>query len=78
MTGQTSAKWRLDSCEAITRASYPPLVLRGDLWAPIVRGDGVVRGAAIGVGIGKPTVFNISLLPLALSGHVGDDLQQAR
>ncbi len=47
---QTYGKWWLDACAAITRASYAPLVLRGVLRAPIVRGDGVVCGAAIGVG----------------------------
>ena len=46
---QTYMKCWLDSCEAITRASYPPLVLRGGLWAPIVRDGGVVRGEGVGV-----------------------------
>lgn len=59
MTSLTSAKWSLDSCEAITRANYPHFVPRGALWAPIVWGGGVVRGAAIEVGMGKPTIFNI-------------------
>ena len=43
-------KWWLDYCAAITRASYPPLVLRGGLWAPIVRGGDVVRGEGMEVG----------------------------
>ena len=47
---QTYGKWWLDSCAAITRASYPSLVLRGGLWAPIVRGGGVVRGEGMEVG----------------------------
>jgi hypothetical protein len=59
MTSQTSAKWSLDSCEAITRANYPPLLPRGALWAPIVWNGGVVRGAAIEVGMGKPTELHI-------------------
>jgi hypothetical protein len=49
MTSQTSAKWSLDSCEAITRANYPSLVLRGGLWASIIRGGGVVRGEGMEV-----------------------------
>jgi hypothetical protein len=47
---QTYVKWWLDSCAAITRASYPPLGLRGGLWAPIVRDGGVVRGEGMEVG----------------------------
>jgi hypothetical protein len=47
---QTYGKWWLDSCAAITRASYSPLVLRGGLWAPIVRGGVVVRGEGMEVG----------------------------
>jgi hypothetical protein len=47
---QTYVKWWLDSCAAITRASYPPLVRCGGLWAPIVRGGGVVRGEGMEVG----------------------------
>jgi len=42
-------KWWLDSCEAVTRASYPPLMLRDCLRAPIVRGGGVVRGEGMEV-----------------------------
>ena len=49
---QAYGKWWLDSCAAITRASYPPFVLRGGLWAPIVRGGVVVRGAGMGLGHG--------------------------
>jgi hypothetical protein len=41
------------------RANHPRLVPRGGLRAPIVWGDGMVCGAAIWVGMGKPTVFNI-------------------
>jgi nucleotide-binding universal stress UspA family protein len=48
---QAYGKWRLDSCAAITRASYLPLVLRRGLWAPIVRGGGVVRGEGMEVGM---------------------------
>jgi hypothetical protein len=59
---QPYGKWWLDSCAAITRASYVPLVLRGGLWAPINWGGGVGCGAAIGVGVGKPIVFNICCL----------------
>jgi hypothetical protein len=47
---RTYVKWWLDYCAAITRASYPPLVLRGGLWAPIVRGGDVVRGEGMEVG----------------------------
>ena len=47
---QAYGKWWLDSCAAITRASYRPFVLRGGLWAPIVRGGGVVRGEGMEVG----------------------------
>ena len=47
-----SAKWWRNSCEAITRASYPFLVPRGGHWAPIVGGSGVVRGAGNGGGMG--------------------------
>ena len=47
---QTYGKWWLDSCAVITSASYPPLVLRGGLWAPIVRGGVVVRGEGMEVG----------------------------
>ena len=59
MTSQTSPKWRMDSCEAITCDNHSPLVPRGGLRAPIVWGDGVVRDAAIGVGMGEPIVFSI-------------------
>lgn len=59
MTSQ-SCEVLLDSCEAITRASYPSLMLRGGLRAPIVRGGGVVCGEGMELGMGKPTVFNIS------------------
>ena len=47
---QTYGKWWLDSYAAITRASYAPHVLCGGLWAPIVRGGGVVRGEGMEVG----------------------------
>jgi hypothetical protein len=47
---QTYGKWWLDSCAAITSASYPSLVLRGGLWAPFVRNGGVVRGEGMEVG----------------------------
>lgn len=56
---QPYGKWRLDSCAAITRASYVPLVLRGAIWAPINWGGGLGCDAAIGVGTGMPIVFNI-------------------
>jgi hypothetical protein len=46
---QTFVKWWLDPYAAITRASYPPLVFRGGLGAPIVRGGGVVRGEGMEV-----------------------------
>lgn len=51
MTKQAPGNWRLDSCEALTRASYPPLLPRGRLWAPSVWGDDVVRGAGNGGGM---------------------------
>ena len=44
-----SCKVWLDSCEAIARARYRPLVFRGGLRTPIVRGGGVVRGAGMEV-----------------------------
>ena len=47
---QAYGKWQLDSCAAITCASYPPLMLRRGLWAPIVRSGGVVRGEGMEVG----------------------------
>lgn len=44
-----SAKWWRNSCGAIARARYRPLVFRGGLRTPIVRGGGVVRGAGMEV-----------------------------
>jgi len=44
MMSQRYAQWRLDSCEVVTSADHPTFFPRGDLWASIVRGDGVVRG----------------------------------
>jgi hypothetical protein len=58
MLSRRYAKWLLGSCEAVTRANHRHFLPRDGHWAPIVRGDGVVHGAAIGVGMGKPTVFN--------------------
>ncbi len=46
---QTSAKWWVDSCEAITRGNHLPFVPRGGLWAPIAWGGDMVCGAGMGV-----------------------------
>lgn len=49
MMSQRYAKWKLDSCEIVTRADHPHLLSRGGLWASIVRGDGMVCGEGMEV-----------------------------
>ena len=54
-------KWQsstVAACEEVMRANHPRLVPRGGLRAPIVWGDGMVCGAAIWVGMGKPTAVS--------------------
>lgn len=46
---QRYVKWWLGSCEAVPRANHPHFLLRGGLWAPIIRGDDVVRGEGMEV-----------------------------
>jgi hypothetical protein len=54
--------WGAAASEEAMRANHPSLLPCGGLWPPIVWAGGVVRDAAIGVGMDKPTVFNICIL----------------